>query len=74
MARTLAEIDADIAEVRTALSGLRTGLQAFSADGRTGQRPDYAALQEDLKALLQERANAFAIANGGRVSYGVPSP
>jgi hypothetical protein len=74
MARTLAEIDADIVEVRTAMSGLRTGLQAFSADGRTGQKVDYAALSESLKELERERVRVVAAAAGGRISYAVPSP
>jgi len=54
--RTLAEIDADIAEVRSALSAARRAT-TWSADGASVSR-NYAELRKELADLRAERRQA----------------
>jgi hypothetical protein len=56
MARTLAQIDIEITEVATAITGILTGAQATrAADGRSLNRADLESLRQLKKDLLEER-------------------
>ncbi len=55
-ARTLAQVDIEIAEVATAITGILTGAQASrAADGRMLTRADLASLIQLKKNLIDER-------------------
>lgn len=56
MARTLAQIDSEIAEVATAITGILTGAQSTrAADGRMLTRGDLESLRMLKHDLLEER-------------------
>jgi len=55
-ARTLAQIDIEIAEVATAITGILTGAQSTrAADGRTLTRADLEPLRQLKADLIAER-------------------
>lgn len=69
MARTLAEIDADIAAYRAA-EAQALKLQSFSHGNRSGALADLRTLRDALNELRRERER---VATGtGAVSYAVP--
>ncbi len=56
-ARTLAQIDTEIAEVATAITAILTGAQATrAADGRSLNRPDLETLRQLKADLIAERS------------------
>jgi len=55
-ARTVAQIDIEIAEITTAITGIATGAQSVRAsDGRQVTRGDLAALRQIKQDLIAER-------------------
>lgn len=64
MSRTLAEVQAEIAEVLTARSNLLTSGQSYGLTTRRKQEVDYAALNARLDKLYLERDDIEASASG----------
>lgn len=67
-AERLAQAEAELAEVKSAISRIVTGGQAYSAEGRAMTRADLKALQERETHL---EAKVSRLSRGGIPTYGV---
>ena len=74
MARTLAQIDIELTEVSTAITGILTGAQVSrAADGRQWTNADLESLRGLKKDLIEEREHVerrTRIARDGSVMVG----